>query len=113
MEVRLGKNEYDVVRIHRVVREKRPFRPVRTEGAIFMIHGASQDFDDIFLRPGVDKANAQNSSPVYLASNNIDVWGIDLAWTLVPVETSDFSFMQDWGIERDVDHVLDRCRSPV
>lgn len=106
MEVRLGKNEYDVVRIHRVVREKRPFRPVRTEGAIFMIHGASQDFDDIFLRPGVDKANAQNSSPVYLASNNIDVWGIDLAWTLVPVETSDFSFMQDWGIERDVDHVL-------
>lgn len=34
------------------------------------------------------------------------MWGIDLAWTLIPEETSDFSFMQDWGVERDVDHVL-------
>lgn len=105
-EVRLGKNEFDVVRIHRVVREHRPYRPVGTKGEIFMIHGASQDFDDIFLRPGVDKPDAQNSSPVYLASNDIDVWGIDLGWTLVPEETGDFSFMQDWGVERDVDHVL-------
>ena len=105
-EVDLGKDEFDLIRIHRVVRERRPYRPVHTEGAVFMIHGSGQDFDDIFLRPGVNQPDAQNSSPVYLAGNNIDVWGIDLAWTLVPEETSDFSFMQDWGVERDVDHTL-------
>ncbi|MDH3709914.1 MAG: hypothetical protein OER04_08510 [Cyclobacteriaceae bacterium] len=104
--VDLGKDEFDVVRIHRVVREHRSYRPVRTDGAVFMIHGSSQNFDDIFLRPGVDKPDEQSSSPLYLASNNIDVWGIDLAWTLVPLETSDFSFMKDWGVERDVDHTL-------
>ncbi|MGI9541902.1 MAG: hypothetical protein ACR2MX_01510 [Cyclobacteriaceae bacterium] len=104
--VDLGSDEFDVVRIHRVVRERRPYRPTRTDGAVFMIHGSGQNFDDIFLRPGVDQPDAQNSSPFYLASNNIDVWGIDLAWTLVPEETNDFTFMQDWGVERDVDHTL-------
>ena len=41
-----------------------------------------------------------------MASNGIDVWGMDFAWTLVPLETTDFTFMKDWGIERDVDHTL-------
>ncbi len=104
--VDLGKDEFDVVRIHRVVREHRSYRPVHTDGAVFMIHGSSQNFDDIFLRPGVEKPDEQSSSPLYLASHNIDVWGIDLAWTLVPLETGDFSFMKDWGVERDVDHTL-------
>ena len=41
-----------------------------------------------------------------MASKGIDVWGMDFAWTLVPLETTDFTFMKDWGIERDVDHTL-------
>lgn len=61
-EVRIGKGPFDIVRLHRVVKEYRPYRPVRTKGEIFMIHGSSQDFDDIFLRPGVEDANTQNSS---------------------------------------------------
>lgn len=106
-EIRLGKRAFDVVRIHRVVREYRPYHPIHTNGEVFMIHGASQDFDDIFLTAGAENnINPQTSSPVYLASNSIDVWGIDLAWTLVPETTSDFSFMKDWGVERDVDHTL-------
>ena len=105
-EVRLGKHPFDVVRIHRVVREYRPFHPIHTNGEVFMVHGASQDFDDIFLSAGAEDINAQTSSPVYLASKGIDVWGIDLAWTLIPVETSHFNFMKDWGIERDADHTL-------
>jgi len=105
-EVRLGKREFDVVRIHRVVREYRPYRPVHTKGEVFMVHGGWQDFDDIFLTAGSDDKNAQTSSPAYLAANGIDVWGIDLAWTLVPPETTDFEFMKDWGVERDVDHTL-------
>ncbi|UJH67854.1 hypothetical protein [Allomuricauda sp. SCSIO 65647] len=104
--VRMGNGPYDVVRIHRVVRESRKYRPIRTKGNVFMIHGSSQDFDDIFLRPGVETPDATNSSPFYLASNDIDVWGIDLGWTLVPIETTDFSFFQNWGITKDAGHVL-------
>ncbi len=104
--VRMGSGPYDVVRIHRVVKESRKYRPIRTAGNVFMIHGSSQDFDDIFLRPGIENPNAQNSSPFYLASNNIDVWGVDLGWTLVPLETTDFSFFENWGFNKDTGHVL-------
>ncbi len=104
--VRLGNGPYDIVRIHRVVREARRYRPVRTSGNVFMVHGSSQDFDDIFLRPGVDTPDEQNSSPYFLASQNIDVWGIDLGWTMVPLETTDFSSFQDWGTTKDTGHVM-------
>jgi hypothetical protein len=40
---------------------------------------------------------------VFLAENDVDVWGIDQAWTLVPEETSDFGFMAEWGLQRQVD----------
>ena len=105
-EVKLGKRQFDVVRIHRVVREKYPYHPVHLQGDIFMMHGANQDFDDIYFTAGAKNINAGTSLPVYLATKNIDVWGIDLAWTLVPAETTDFTFMKDWGIERDIDHTL-------
>jgi hypothetical protein len=105
-EVKIGKRQFDVVRIHRVVREKYPYHPVNIQGDIFMVHGANQDFDDIYFTAGAENINPETSLPVYLATKNIDVWGIDLAWTLVPAETSDFTFMKDWGIERDIDHTL-------
>jgi pimeloyl-ACP methyl ester carboxylesterase len=105
-ELRLGNREFDVVRIHRIVREHSPCHPVRAVSDIFMVHGSIQDFDDIFLTAGAENINTKTSLPVYLASKNIDVWGIDLAWTLVPAETADFTFMKNWGIERDIDHTL-------
>jgi hypothetical protein len=105
-EVKLGNREFDAVRIHRVVHEKRPYHPVPIQGDIFMVHGGNQDFNDIYLTAGAENINAETSLPVYLATKNIDVWGIDLAWTLVPEETSDFTFMKDWGIERDINHTL-------
>lgn len=105
-EIRIGKREHDVVKIHRVVREQRPFKPVKTEGTVFMLHGAALNFESIFLRPGTDDINAETSSAYYLASKNVDVWGMDFGWTLVPVETTDFAFMQDWGVDRDIDHSL-------
>ena len=98
-DVDLGPGVYDIVRIHRVVHERRKYHPVPTKGDIFMIHGGSQDFDDTFLTAGVEDVNTKTSSPFYLASQNIDVWGIDLAWTMIPMETTDFSFMKNWGID--------------
>lgn len=105
-EVRLGPGPFDVVRIHRVVKVRRSNRPIRTRGNVFMVHGASQDFEDIYFHAGVDDPTPQTSAPMYLAENDIDVWGIDLAWTLIPEETTDLSFMKDWDVDRDVDHIL-------
>ena len=48
-EITLGSGEFDVITIHRVVRERRPYKPVRTIGDVFMVHGAIQDFDAVFL----------------------------------------------------------------
>lgn len=104
--VRLGPGEFDVVRLHRVVREHRRFRPKRTDGAVFMLHGASLSFEAIYLYAGSDVVDPQTSVAAYLAANGIDVWGMDYAWTLVPEETTDLSFMRDWGVERDAGHAL-------
>lgn len=106
-KLRVGDGAFDVVRVHRVVRERRPHRPVRTKAAVFMVPGALLDFDSIFLTAGADDVNADTSVALFLATKKIDVWGIDLGWTLVPEETVDFSFMQGWGIQRDVDHTRD------
>ena len=105
-QVRVGNGQFDVVKIHRVVRENKPYQPARAQGSVFMLHGASLNFNAIFLRAGTDNMSAQTSAAIFMASNGIDVWGMDFAWTLVPLETTDFTFMKDWGIVRDVDHTL-------
>ena len=107
-DLQLGRGEFDVVRVHRVVRESQPHRPVRTNGNVFMIHGSIQDFEDIFLYAGATSINPNTSAPLYLALNDIDVWGIDLGWTRVPLapdDSYDFSFMENWGVERDAEHI--------
>jgi len=106
-KVRMGPGEFDVVRIHRVVRENSPFHPVLTNGHVFMVHGAFTGFEGTFLKTGLleGEINATNSAPVYLATQNIDVWGIDMGWTMVPNdETLDFKFMKNWGYKKDADH---------
>lgn len=105
-EVPVGDGPYGIVRLHRVVRETKPYHPVRTRGAVFMLHGASLNFESIFLNGGMETPDPGTSISYYLASQGIDVWGMDFAWTLVPAETTDFSFMEDWGVERDIDHTL-------
>ena len=105
-DMRIGHGEFNMVTIHRVVKEKRTYTPVKTKGDVFMVHGAIQDFDAVFLTAGAETITAETSSPYYLASNNIDVWGIDMGWTKVPMETTDFSFMESWGMWKDIDHTL-------
>ena len=104
--VRMGEGEFDVVRIHRVVRESRAYHPIPTKGNVFMVHGAFTGFEGTFLTIGMESSdiNAKTSAPFYLASKNIDVWGIDMGWTMVSNSTTDFSFMEGWGYEKDADH---------
>lgn len=103
-EVRTGRGEYDLIRIHRVVKERRPFRPVRTEKNLLMLPGDGAGFVPAFLLSTIaDGVPAEHAMPVYLARNEVDVWGIDLGWTLVTSDAEDLSFMGEWGLQKDID----------
>jgi hypothetical protein len=92
-----GLGPFQQVGVHRVVRVRNG-RPLPSANALFMQHGDGWNFDAAFL----GGTQAIHSLPVYLARRGIDVWGIDLGWTLVPSTQRDFSFMHDWGLQRDV-----------
>jgi hypothetical protein len=41
---------------------------------------------------------------VFLANNNIDVWGMDYGWSFIPPGNKDFSSLKGWGMKRDAEH---------
>ena len=45
-----------------------------------------------------------HSIVIFLAKNDIDVWGMDYGWALVPPDETDFEFMGQWGLAKDVAH---------
>ncbi len=103
-ELRIGAHPFDKLGIHRVIKEPRYLRPIRTHKNIMLQHGDCKDFQGMFL-PGTLSPNTPDDFglAVFLAVNEVDVWGIDQAWTLVPAEVTDFSFMQHWGLQKQVD----------
>lgn len=104
-DVDLGPDEFDMIRLHRVVRERRPGQPVATIDGIFMLPGSPNYFEAIFMAPSISAAIPwDHSIAVFLAKNGIDVWGMDYAWASVPLQTTDFGFMEGWGLERDIDY---------
>jgi hypothetical protein len=104
--VRTGPGVYDKIGIHRVVREDHPCHPIRTQKAFFMLHGDLKRFETMFI-PGLFSSHLPDDFgiAVFLARNDVDVWGIDQAWNFVPREATDFSFFADWGIQKEVDHL--------
>lgn len=104
VRIRVGPDPHDVIGLHRVVRERRPGKPIRTAKTIFLQHGDAKDFQGMFL-PGTLSPSTPDDFglAVFLAENDVDVWGIDQGWTLVPEETTDFGFMESWGLQRQVD----------
>ncbi len=102
-DVKVGPGQYDRIRLHRVVKEVFPYRPIHTVDGILLLAGSPNYFEAMFMVPSISKVPAWNQAmAIYLAENNIDVWGMDYRWALVPAETTDFNFMKDWGLERDV-----------
>ena len=103
-DVAVGPGQYDVIRLHRIVRERRPDTPVPTKDALFLLPGAPNYFEAIFVEPLISQAVAWDRSiAVFLAQNDIDVWGMDYSWALVPAEVTDLDFMRGWGLQRDID----------
>ena len=93
-----GNDQYHRVGVHRVVQEENG-QPQPCDQALFMVHGDGWAFNAAFLRG----TSSPDSLPVFLARRGVDVWGIDLGWTLVPDGTTDFTFMRHWGLQRDID----------
>jgi len=99
--VRIGAGPYDVIGLHRVVAERRPWRPIRTADNVFMLHGDLKDFEGCFLPGLVSGATPDEfGAAVHLARANVDVWGLDHATTLVPASETDLTFMSEWGLEK-------------
>ena len=94
---KVGDGDFDKIGVYRVVKEKRPFVPIKAKKAVMMVHGDTSDFDSEFLMSTMsDKVSVCHSLGIYLAQNNVDVWGVDRRWTFVPDDTTDFSFMENW-----------------
>jgi len=104
--VRVGQGEYDVIGLHRIVKERRPWRPVRVRENVFMAHGDLKTFIGCF-QPGLLSSHypAEFGIAHHLATEEIDVWGIDHASTFVPAEATDLSFMADWGLQKHGDDI--------
>jgi dienelactone hydrolase len=94
-----GTGKYDHIGIHRVTQVNNG-QPVPSDNAVLLVHGDAWGFDQAFMR-GISR----RSVGAYLASRGIDVWGIDLAWTLVPSSETDFTFMKSWGMQHDIDDI--------
>jgi hypothetical protein len=92
--IRVGPGPYDEIGVHRVVKERRPNVPARTERAVMLAHGDIWNFRAAFL-------TGDRTLPLFLAEQGVDVWGIDYRWTRVPGNLTDYSFMSTWGLEQD------------
>ena len=101
-ELKVGPGEHDRIGLHRIVRERAPYRPISTRESVLIAHGVNVGFVGTFLpNLGVEGADPSHSLPVFLAQNDVDVWALDFRWVLVPADVADLSFMADWGIEQD------------
>jgi hypothetical protein len=96
--VPVGPGHQDRIRVHRVVRERAPFQPRATQAAVMMLHGDFSTFDTNFVLASLPGAPSPGPSlAVTLASRDIDVWGFDRRWTLLPADTTDFSSLHGQG----------------
>ena len=99
LQLQVGPNAQDVITLHRVVRERAAWKPARGRESVFMVHGDAWNFTGAFMASTLTQdVPVQQSIAVYLAQKGVDVWGIDLRWTHVPLETQDFAFMKDWNM---------------
>ncbi len=101
--LRVGPGQYDVIGLHRVVKERRLGVPIHTHKNIFLVHGDWKNFKGCFL-PHLFSPTmpVDHSFAYFLARDGVDVWGLDQAWTFVPEGETDFAFMADWGMDTHV-----------
>lgn len=103
-----GPDSYERIKLHRVVKERRPYRPIRTRDNIFLMHGDAVAFAPEFINGGVLPNVADDFGlAIYLAAGDVDVWGMDQPWKLIGLDEVDFSYMADWGLDFAADRLGD------
>jgi pimeloyl-ACP methyl ester carboxylesterase len=113
----VGDGDFDKIGVHRVVKERRPWRPVKTKAGVVMTPGNMMDFTTTYMistqtdAPGIE---IDHSLAIYLAKANIDVWGIDHRRSFVPdlypgtdipycyADPGNCSFMKDWDLSTQI-----------
>src|SRR5262245_1062325 len=74
--LKIGPGQHDVIGLHRVIKEDGR-RPARPHSAIFFVHGDALGFDAAFLASAASPAIPDGHAlPVFLAENDVEVWGI-------------------------------------
>jgi hypothetical protein len=104
-EVQVGSGLHDVIGLHRVVKERRPHHPIRTKKNIFLQHGDAVGFVKFLFGPASPNTPDDHAAAVYLAQQDVDVWGIDQNWILVPGGLTDFAFMAGWSMQNQIDNL--------
>jgi pimeloyl-ACP methyl ester carboxylesterase len=101
--LKVGPGDFDLIRLHRVVRERALCQPRVAHKAMFLLHGAPVDFRTSFLPSTLSShVPREQSFAIFLAQRGLDVWGLDMRSTLIPANVTDFTFMQDWNYATDI-----------
>lgn len=83
--LKVGPGEFDKIGVYRVVKEKMPWIPIIASKAVVLVHGDATNFDTSFLGSTLShQVPVDQSLGIFLAKNNVDVWGVDRRWTFVP-----------------------------
>ena len=104
-EVRVGIGPSAALQIHRVVRERAPWLPRRTTGAVMMLHGDFSTFATSFAPVLGEPAASATGMATWLAERGIDVWGFDRRWTQAPESDADISDFDTMGIHQELEDI--------
>ncbi len=113
----MGSGEFDKIGIHRVVKEIKPWEPVKTKIGVMMVPGDLTDFRTMYMLSahpavlGAGVVEPNHSLAIYFAERDVGVWGIDLRRSCIPSyypgtdtpycthpDADNCSFMKDWDM---------------
>ncbi|WP_426753486.1 hypothetical protein [Myxococcus sp. Y35] len=100
-DIRVGSTPNAIVRVHRVVRERAPWRSRSPTHAIMLLHGDFANFVTNFVPTLGNPASSAPGLAPYLAARDIDVWGVDRRWTL-PSANGDISDLGEMGVDQEL-----------
>jgi hypothetical protein len=104
--LRVGDGPNAKLHLHRVVRERAPGLPRRSEDAILLMHGDFSNFASNFAPALGNPISDAPSLAVWLAQHDVDVWGLDRRWTQAPAgPEADVSDFGEMGIRQELDDI--------
>ncbi len=104
-KVPVGDGPNATLHIHRVVRERAPWRPRPSTGAIMLLSGDFATFATNFAPVLGDPASSATGMATWLAQRGIDVWGVDRRWTQAPEVGADLSDFDAMGLTQELDDI--------